>query len=392
MVSNNKAEVVVVGGGSTGASIAFNLARRGLKKIMLLERNSLSSGSTGKSSAIIRTHYSNPITVKIASESLRFFQHFEDVVEGSCDFRKTGFLVCVGADSKGTIESNVRMQRELGIKTSLLTQRELKELEPRMHVEDLEIAAYEPESGYADPTTTTNSLVRAAQKHGTVVCQRAELRKIKVTRGAVESIITDKGEVVTPKVVLACGVWTKKISAQIGLDIPIRATRHQLWLFVRPEDFGDPHPIVIDFVGGIYLRPEVGSQTWVGSVSDNNAESVENPDSYKEGADHRVMVEFTERFVHRFPKMEAGNVVRGYSGLYDTTPDWHPILDSVPITEGLYIAAGFSGHGFKLCPAVGRIISELVVDGKSEDARFFRLSRFEERMPFPPGYKSGVLA
>ena len=383
-------DIVIVGGGSTGTSIAFHLAKLGIKDVFLLEKEYVAGGTTGKSSAIIRQHYSNEVTAEMALESLRFFQNFQSIVGGPCDFRNTGFLVCVGPEMTEGMHANVKLQRNVGINTRILSMDELRLLEPQMFVDDIGAVAYEPDSGYADPSTTANSFATAAQRLGVEVYTKTEATDILTSAGRIRGLVTNNGEITCNKVVFATNIWTNRIAEKLGDNIPIEPTRHPMCLFLRPKTFGKEHAILIDFINQIYLRPEVGEQTWVGSLE--NTPDLIDPNKYNENVDFETTIMYSERFTRRYPVMEAGDFVRGYAGPYDVTPDWHPILGRSRVVEGVYWAVGFSGHGFKLSPAVGRMMTELICKGHSDNIDFFRLSRFEEGKPIKAKYAYSVIA
>lgn len=381
----SKAEVVVVGGGVMGASIAFHLGKRGIRDILLVERNTLASGTTGKSSAVIRQHYSNHVTAKMALESLRVFQNFKTEVGGTAAFRNTGWIFVVNSDEDvKALRANLDLQRSVGIDTRFLDSNQLNELEPRMFTADLKAGCYEPAAGVADPTVTTNSFADAAIKLGVEVITQTKVTRVVTSGGKVKTVVTTAGEVQTTKIVNATNVWANRIAASVGLKLPLEARRDVICLFGHPQKFGKTLPVVVDNIYKTYLRPEEG-QTWIGSV-DPNLELVPNPDKFNEGVTLDTMVEFGEKFARRFPAMEDGELRRGYAALYDVTPDWHPILDEAPGVEGFYIAVGFSGHGFKLSPSIGKMIAQFVDTGKAEDIDFFRLSRFAENKPIVASY------
>lgn len=387
---NKQTDIVVVGGGSTGTSIVFHLAKLGVEDVLLLEKEYIASGTTGKSSAIIRQHYSNEFTAKMALESLRFFQNFQSRVGGPCDFRNTGFLVCVGPEMAEGMRVNVKLQQAVGINTRILSKDELLRLEPQMYLDDIGAAAYEPESGYADPSTTANSFATAAQRLGVKIKTKTEVTDLLVSGGRIRGLVTNNGEITCNKVVFATNIWTKRIAEKLGEKIPIEPTRHPMCLFLRPKTFGKEHSILIDFVNQVYFRPEVGDQTWVGSLE--NIPDIIDANKYNENVDFETTIKYSEKFTRRYPIMAAGDFVRGYAGPYDVTPDWHPILDKSSVVQGVYWAVGFSGHGFKLCPAVGRMMAELICNGWSENIDFFRLSRFEEGKPIEAKYAYSVIA
>jgi glycine/D-amino acid oxidase-like deaminating enzyme len=383
------AEVVIVGGGSTGASIAYHLARRGVAGVLLLEQGFLASGATGRSSAIVRQHYAYPVTARMARLALDVFRRFDDVIGGECGFTRTGYLALVGPDDREALAGNVAMQQGVGVRTRVVGAAEIRDLVPQMAVDDLAAAAHEPDAGYADPAATTASLARRARDLGARILEGTAVRRLVVERGAVAGVETGAGTVATRTVVAAAGGWTPRLLAPLGVEVPITNTLHQIGVFERPADFGPGHPVCGDFVSQVYFRPEQGGLTLVGSTKHTHDEVVD-PDDYPAAADPGWLQEFAERSVHRFPGLEAARSRGGWAGFYDTTPDFQFVLDRAPGVAGLFVAAGFSGHGFKHSPIIGDLVADLVLGTPPADPHvdlgFFALSRFAAGRPHRPRY------
>ncbi len=371
------ADAVVIGGGCTGASIAFHLAERGVGRVVLLEKGALASGPTGRSTAIVRQHYSNEATARMALESLRVFQQWDDRVGGTCGFVRTGFLVGVPEADRPALEGNVALQRAVGIDVRLVGGEELRRLEPQLFTDDLAVAAYEPEAGYCDPVSTTTSLAEAARRRGARVVQGRAVTGIRREHGRVAAVETDAGPIATPVVVNAAGAWAHRVAALVGVDLPIAPSRHPVCAFRRPADFGRAPMIYADFVHQFYMRPETGELCLVGSIDPADASHLADPNGYEQGVGLETITDFGTRAARRYPALEHGVSRGGWAGIYDVTPDWHPVLDAVEAVPGCFVAAGFSGHGFKLCPAVGALMAGLIAEGR-RDARveFFRADRF----------------
>jgi sarcosine oxidase subunit beta len=381
------ADVVIVGGGVTGCSIAYHLVRRGVRGVVLVEKRFLASGPTGRSSACVRQHYSTPETCRMVLHSLRFFETFEERTGGrSAGFVRVGYLLGVDDRLRPQMEQSVALQQSVGIKTHLLTPTELQEIEPRLRVDDFTAGCYEPEAGYADPVAATQGFAGAARDGGARILEEAEVLAITTAGGRVTGVRTTRGDIATPVVVNAAGTWGDRIGRMVGVDIPIAVCRHKINLFTRPRSAASPHPLVYDFVRNIYTRPEAGGLTLVGPL-ESEVEDRADPDRYNEGVTFEETADAMERAVHRFPVMENAELARGYSGCFDVSPDWHPILDESSV-RGFYVAVGFSGHGFKLSPAVGDMVARLVVEGKTpaDDVHAFRLSRFAEGKPIRGTY------
>ena len=371
------ADVVVVGGGCTGASIAFHLAERGVGRVVLLEKGALASGPTGRSTAIVRQHYSNEVTARMARDSLRVFQRWSDRIGGTCGFVQTGFLVGVRESERAALEGNVALQQAVGIDVRIVGGDELRRLEPELFTEDLAAAAWEPEAGYCDPVSTTTSLAEAARARGARIVQGREVARIRVESGRVAGVDTAAGPIAAPAVVTAAGPWAQRLAGAVGVELPIEPSRHPVCAFRRPADFARGPMIYADFVHQFYLRPEIGDLCLVGSIDPAAAGNLADPDRYDEGVGIETITDFGERASRRYPALERGFSRGGWAGIYDVTPDWHPVIDAVPEIPGLFVAAGFSGHGFKLCPAVGDMVAGLVTTGRRDERlEFFRADRF----------------
>ncbi|MCS7039462.1 MAG: FAD-dependent oxidoreductase [Anaerolineae bacterium] len=388
---NETADVVVIGAGVMGASTAFRLAERGLK-VTVVEKNFVGSGSTAKSSAIIRQHYSNEITARMALFSLRVFQHFDEVVGGECGFRPTGFLVLASAEQAAGMEANIALQRAVGIQTGLLSPEELRELAPGLAGAEEVVAAYEPESGYADPVLTTTAFMAAARRLGATVHQQTEVTGLRFSGGRVTGVITNRGEIAAGAVVNTAGPWGARVARMAGIELPVQPCRVQVALFAPPPGHGPVPLVVADFVHAIYHRPETGEMTLVGSVDPAEANDHADPDAYNEYVDTAFVLDSGERLARRFPYMEAGHSRQGYAGIYDVTPDWHPVIDEPIPGSGFFVAVGHSGHGFKLAPAVGVMVADLVTGQKTEglDSTLFRLARYAQNEPVRGRYAYSI--
>jgi glycine/D-amino acid oxidase-like deaminating enzyme len=382
------ADVVIIGGGVIGCSIAHHLAASGVRKVVVVEKKFLASGATGRSSACIRQHYSTPETCRMVLQSLRFFEAFEQHTGGwTASFVRVGYLLGVDDRLRKPMEASVTLQQSVGIATRLVTPQEMREIEPRVRVDDFVAGCYEPESGYADPAQTTNGFAGAARDRGARILEDVEVVAILTEHGRVTGVRTSVGEIQAPVVVNAAGIWGDRVGRMAGIELPITVCRHKISFFTRPTEAASPHPLVYDFVTNIYTRPETGGLTLVGPLDADELADRVDPDRYNEGVTFEETADAMERAVHRFPVMEQGEVARGYAGCFDVTPDWHPILDHSTV-RGFYLAVGFSGHGFKLSPAVGAMMARLVTDGKTpeDDVDAFRLSRFAEGKPIRGTY------
>ena len=384
------ADVVIIGGGVIGCSILYNLGRQGITDTLLLERDVIGSGSTGRSAAICRMHYSNPVTATMAWESRRIFANFDEMVGGPSGFVETGYLVVVENEDRQGLERNVAMQVELGIDTMVVNRDDLRDIAPMVSVSDDEAMGWEPQSGYADPYLVMSSYANRARDMGAEVLTRTPALGIEVEGGRVRAVNTAAGRVETPVAVVAAGPWSRVELAKAGVDVPLIPVRHQVAYVVRPVDRLPSHPTVGDIAQSMSFRPDGPRFSLMGFGDDEEVEL----DNYNEAAGMDDMASALKRMQRRIPDMAGAYFRGGWSGLFTTTPDWHPILDRAPGIEGLYCAVGFSGHGFKLSPMIGVTMAELIGQGvaSSIDISPLRYSRFEENDLLTSSYRYRVLA
>ena len=386
----NTAEAVIIGGGVMGCSILYNLALRGVTDTLLLERDLLASGSTSRSQAILRMHYSNEVTTRLAWDSLDIFRNFDEMVGIPSGYTKTGYFVIVGQEDREAMEANVAMQRGVGVDTSIVTAEDVREIAPMLATADGESFAYEPDSGYADPYSVTTGYANAARERGARVITASPATGVEIVGDRVTAVLTADGRIETPIAVVAAGPWSGPFLRNIGVDVPLTPIRHQVVMLRRPHDVVPDHPIIGDVVNDMSPRPDVGNITLIGVGEDEPAE----PETFNQGVD-MAMVEGTfSKLTRRMPGMAGALFRGGWSGLFTVTPDWHPVMDRVEGIEGLYLAIGFSGHGFKLSPMIGVVMSELITEGRatSIDISQLNLARFESGEYLRSRYTMQVLA
>ncbi len=392
------ADVVIIGGGVMGCSIACNLAltagQHGLRRIVLLERDTLGSGSTGRSSAAIRMHYSTAVNAEMAWRSLQIYRNFADIIGGECGYTRTGYLVFAGADDVASFRNNVAMQQSVGIITDIIRAADAAELAPGFAVDDAAGIAYEPYSGHADASGTAYAYATRARAEGADIRLQSPVSAIETSGDGsrVEAVRTASGQRIATRVaVAATGPWTARFFAAHGIDVPLVATRHEVLHFRRPLDKVPHHPGGADISNRIYFRPEGQDLTLVGNG--NHSDVIDDPEIYAQRASPAFIEDVWQRLARRIPAMADAELATGYAGLYTNTPDSHPIMDRVAGVDGLYLCSGFSGHGFKLSPMVGVLMAELIAHGSATtmDISPLRLSRFAEGNLNHAGYGFDVL-
>jgi sarcosine oxidase subunit beta len=383
------ADVVIIGGGVNGASVAFNLARLGVRRVVLLERRHLGAGASGKSGSLVRMHYTNEAESRLAWESLKVFRNFDATVGGDCGFEAPGFVQIVDPAHADALRANVAMQQRLGIDTRLVSREELTEISPDLRVDDVGAAAYEPGSGFADPNATTFAFAAAARRLGATIETDCEALRIVTEGGRVAGVETSRGRVAAPVVVAVPGAWAGRLLDPLGLDFGLTPYRIQVSIFRWPEGFTRRHPAVIDSTRSAWIRPEGGAGTLIGvELGAGHAD----PDKYDEGVDEAYVALCREALATRFPAFERSTMRGGWAGMIMMSPDGRPIIDQIPSVPGLFVMLGDSGTSFKTSPAIGRCLAEWIVKGQPETADLtrFRSTRFAEGQPWIDSTDYGI--
>jgi sarcosine oxidase subunit beta len=369
------AEVVIVGAGVHGASLAFHLAERGVR-VTVVERSSPGAGATGRSSGFVRMHYDLVAEAALAWASLPYFRDWASRVGvGDPGFVQTGFIQLVRPAFGDALRGNVENQLALGIETQVMTAVEVRRIAPGLVIADDEIAAYEPGSGYADPTATAAGFLAAARERGVRYIGGTTVTGIRVDGERVAGVETTHGSISTPIVVDAAGAWAGRIAALVGLDLPIRTWRHDTAYLGLAAAMTPTFPIVIDDPNSAYFRPEGSALMLIGLEDENEIGGP--PDRPTDDAAPTFRDRVVDRIVRRVPAMEEGTFHSAHSGQDGITPDQRPVLGFAG-PDGFVLDCGHSGTGFKTAPAVGSALAELIVDGaaRSIDISPFDHARF----------------
>ncbi len=351
------ADVVIIGAGVNGASLAFHLTKAGMRKVIILEKRVAASGATGLSSGLVRMHYANEVEARLALSSFAYFRNWSDIVGGECGFTETGFIRTVSPRNNAKLRANVAMLQHIGVDTRLITPAELRELAPTIWSEDLELAAYEPHSGYADPTATTLSLLHAARQRGAELRQQVEALGFVLEGERVTGVRTSEGIIKAGTVVCAAGGWTMALLEKLGLRFPVWNVRHQVAILQRPPEARQEHMTYIDGALDIYYRPDSPGLTLAGGGA---MDAGVDPDHFKPDADAAFVEEVAEKVSRRMPAMGNATYAHGWSGVFAVSADLHPLLGPVPGYEHLFALFGCNGTGFKTAPAVGKALAEQI--------------------------------
>jgi glycine/D-amino acid oxidase-like deaminating enzyme len=386
---NETADVVIVGGGIEGVAAAWALSQRGVTDVFVAERNTVGSGMTGKSSGIVRCHYGVSSLAAMAAVGLEVFEGADEILGTDIGFRQTGYVVGVGEPNVDSLRKSLAAQRAVGVQTEEIDHSDVAAIWPFADLTPFAAFGWEARGGYGDAYLTAQAFAASARAAGVRIRQGATVTGLLVDGDAVTGVRLTGGDTVSAgAVVVATGVWTKPFLAPYGVDIPIRVVREQI-VTIDPGVEIRNVPVFSDLVSLQYVRPEVGGDILFGNSDLSDVEEAD-PDDYL----NRATEAFVDLTVHkvgsRFPGFGGATIRASYAGCYDVTPDWNPVIGATTI-DGLFVAAGFSGHGFKISPAVGRLIADVVVDGRSADPRIpesdFRLARFAEddllKTPYP---------
>lgn len=368
------AEIVIIGGGVMGASTAYHLARRGLKDIVLLERGEFfGQGATGRCAGGIRYQFATDVNIRLSQVSLPMLARFKEEIGQDIDYRECGYLfLLTEKEDLETFRQNVALQRRLGVDTQWLTGDEIRARLPEMRLDDVRAGTYHDRDGLADPNGVVMGYLKRAQDLGVQAFTEAEVVGIDVQGDRVVGVDTPGGSVSTPIVVNTAGPWSAVVGHLAGVTLPITPVRRQMLTTTPLPNLRESFPFVIDFAQSLYFHQE-GEGILTG---------MSNPDE-EPGFDQSVDPEWElvnlEAAIERMPMLAEAGLAGHWAGLYEVTPDAHPIFGGTPV-EGFYVCSGFSGHGFMHGPVSGVLMSEIILDGeaRSVDVSMLDLGRFEE--------------
>ena len=367
-------EIVIVGAGIMGVSTAYHLARLGAGRVVVLERDTVCSGSTALASGGIRHQYANRLGVELTTHSIVTYERFEEEFGVDPQFRQHGYLILIATeDELATARRSVALQRSLGVTVDLLDAAATRALCPYLNTDDLLGATYTPRDGYADPYLCATAIAARARELGVEIRQQHEVRGFIRHGGRITGVTTAAGAVEARAVVIATGAWSGVVGQLAGVDIPVRPhRRHKFMTAPFPTDrIPAGTPFVIEPYRHFSLRRE-GPGLLLGHGRRDK------PDGFSTEIDRSLEPRVVERAIHRAPALSEAKLMRAYAGLYEMTPDQTGIVSAVPGVEGLHVIAGFSGHGFMHGPIAGQLMAEMLVHGRAVtmDAAALDLARF----------------
>ncbi len=376
------ADVVIIGAGIHGASAAFHLAHRGVRAL-LIERLAPAQGPTGQSSAVCRAYYGNPFLAKVARDGIDFFEHFGEHTSGrDAGFRRTGMLFLHPQRDEAQLRINVNMVRRAGTQIDVLDTVELVSQFGEINIDDIAIGVWEPAAGYADPVAATDGLIQEAVDRGARTRFYCEVTNLELRTGGGAIVTLASGErVESSRLLITAGPWSAGLARHLGVELPLTVERHIVATFHCATGIRLRYALA-DVVNGFYSRPEGEALVLVGPL---HAEAQVDPDSYATGILDSEIVELAAEFVDRVPVMESAESAGGWASLYDVSPDWQPVVGAVE--SGIFVDCGTSGHGFKLAPALGRHVADLILQGKPDaELEQFDPFRFTRGASLAAGY------
>ncbi len=395
-----EADVAIIGAGVMGLFTAIELAKHGVEHIIILERRHLGAGSSGRSGAIIRQHYSHEVTIRMARESLAVYRDFAENTGHDIGFTQCGMLFVAGPDGRDTLERNVQLQQSIGVDVELLDAKAIRSRYPALQIADNEVTAIEHDPAYVDPMKTLHALADIARSAGVTIYFGTEVFDIRQGRSGDHRkfVLNDRAQnILTPVVVNCAGPWAWNIGLRMGFDLPLHAIRSQQSFF-RASERSDAYvgPILADLTTGAYRKPEHAGWIRAGWLSYDEKAIVREPDHFDETAEPTFVNNVRDTLIERLPAFAEATFAAAGSGLYTMSPDAHALVGPVPAPgkPGCWIAAGFSGHGFKLAPSIGLGLAAMIAGSDHTgafDSAFFAPDRFNHAPPHNSTGRFGIL-
>ncbi len=356
-------DVIVIGAGVIGASVAFHLASLGAGRVLVLDRGRIGEGTSAQSSGILRTHYSVPHNVTLARRSWQVFERFAQTLdddEASAGLVRCGYLIAAPEGPMlEPLRASLAAQAAMGIPVHTLDAAQAQALLPIAHFDDAALIGFEPEAGFADATLVATGFARAARRRGVQILEGVAVQALlRDPAGRVVGVDSARGRFHAPVVISAQNIWARELAAGVGLQLPVVPERHRVLALQGPQDYTRAMPVFKDLAspGLLYARSYGGRQML---VSEGTAgETLDQPDTEPGEVDMDLVLAIGEQVSARFASFAEAGLASAWTGVYDVTPDWNPILGPVDGLPGLIVACGFSGHGFKLSPAVGLVLAQ----------------------------------
>lgn len=356
------ADVVVVGAGIVGCSVAYHLVQRRATRVFVVEKGSLAAGMTKRSNALIRTFLAHPVEAQLAVASMQFFRQWKERVGASCGYTPTGLAIVASTEHAARLREQTARVQSLGANVQTLSHDDLRALQPHAHTEDIALAAYERDAGFVDPLLATQTLAARVKESGGVFKTGTFVKQIRVEYGRVTGVETTSGWIETLNVVLCSGAWTARLLQSLKTELRLQTLRMPLAFFERPPALKAGHCAFEDWITKTQFRPHSFGLT-LGALDATDEEV--NPDSFDESVAAAFINDVQQRIATRLPMMAHARYVRGHVGVYDVSPTGHAIVGRVPGIYGLFVAAGLRNSGLTIAPALGACLAELVLDGEA---------------------------
>ena len=395
-MTNGNFDAIVIGGGVVGASTAFHLKKLGAGSVLLLERGQICTGGTAKSCAICRSHYSIPTNTELTVKSHDIFRDFAAYVsvdDAASGWVESGYLILANEDMGGQLAENLVMQSGVGADTYEISKDDAASLHPRLNLDDVTRIGYEPMSGYADPYLTTTGFVAGARALGVQVMTDTPALELLRDGDRVTGVKTPKGDFHANAVLAAIGPWTRSLTDPLGLDLPLEISKHIVLTFRAGAPYEKTLPIVKDLTveNKMYFRAATGGVVLVGTG--DHGDPLTDADDLDENVSDDFVLLQGGQVAHRMPEFAEAQLIDSWTGVYDIPPDWNPVLGPVDGFEGLHLAYGFSGHGFKLSPMLGKVLAQTLLNQATDvDISGYRLGRFADGALMTGSYGIGSIS
>lgn len=390
-------DVIVIGAGVIGTSAAFHLAQLGAQRVLLLERLQVGAGTSAQSSGILRSHYSVPQNVELARRSWATFRNFAQVVDdegASAGLVQCGYLIASPEGPRlDSLRSTLAAQQASGVPVQILSRDAAQQRLPICRFDDAELIGFEPDAGFADAYLVATGFARAARRRGVRIAEGVQALQLLRAQGRVVGVETSAGSFHAPLVISAQNIWATEIERWTGIETPLRAERHRVFALQGPLRYSFEMPVYKDLgsPGMFYCRSYGGSQMLVGEGI--GGETLATPSNDPGEISLDAVAEIGAQVAQRFPSFESAGLASAWTGVYDVTPDWNPVLGRLPDVPGLIVAYGFSGHGFKLSPAVGKVLAQTALDLPTDvSLQAYALERFRRGALLSGAYGPGAVS
>jgi sarcosine oxidase subunit beta len=390
-------DYIIIGAGVIGTSVAFHLTKLGAHSVAVLEQQAIGTGTSSQSSGILRTHYSVKENVALARASWDIFNNFSSYLgdaEASCGLVKCGYLICARDDHKlEPLRASLDTQIKMGIDVRTLSRREATERLPIAQFDDAALIGFEPEAGFADPYLVATGFARSARRLGAHVLQGTRVSGLRWKRRRIVGVETTRGPIACGTLISTQNIWSAELAAWIGVKLPVHAERHAVLALECESGYAAQMPVFKDLgsLGMLYYRSYGARQMLVSEGNAGTPSDSIDTDQAEISLDY--IAHIGEQVAERFPAYSAAGLASSWSGVYDVTPDWNPVLGLIPGCDGLVVGFGFSGHGFKLSPTVGKLLAQCALEQPTDvSLRPYSIDRFNNGVLLRGSYGGGAVS